>query len=73
MDMMDVALGSMSLASSEKLTQYSVNIAKKAMDSETQSAMNMLNMLPQQSFQVRGPQPGDTPAVAKGSFFDAYA
>lgn len=73
MDMMDAALGSLSLASSAQLSQYSATIAKKAMDAEAQSAANMLDMLPQQAFQVRGPQPGDTPAILKGSFFDTYA
>ncbi|MBE7009237.1 MAG: putative motility protein [Ruminococcaceae bacterium] len=74
MDMMDAALGSLSLASSGQASQYSMRIAKKAMETEAQSAANLLDMLPQQqSFQVRGPQPGDTPAVAKGSFFDTYA
>ena len=74
MDMMDAALGSLSLASSGQLSQYSATIAKKAMDAEAQSAANMLDMLPQQqAFQVRGPQPGDTPAIMKGSFFDTYA
>lgn len=73
MDMMDVALGSSSLASSGQAMQYSMRIAKKAMDVEAQSAANLLDMLPQQSFQVRGPQPGDVPAVQKGSFLDVYA
>lgn len=73
MDMMDAALGSLSLASSVQLSQYSATIAKKAMDAEAQSAANMLDMLPRQAFQVRGPQPGDTPAILKGSFFDTYA
>lgn len=74
MDMMDAALGSLSLASSGQAMQYSMSIAKKAMDAEAQSAANLLDMLPQQqSFQVRGPQPGDIPAVAKGNFFDTYA
>lgn len=74
MDMMDAALSSLSLASSGQAMQYSMSIAKKAMDTEAQSAANLLDMLPQQqSFQVRGPQPGDTPAVMKGNFFDTYA
>ncbi len=74
MDLMDAALGSMSLASSGQAMQYSMRIAKKALDAETQSAANLLDMLPQQqSFQVRGPQPGDIPAVQKGSFLDVYA
>ena len=74
MDMMDAALGSLSLASSGQLSQYSATIAKKAMDAEAQSAASMLDMLPQQqSFQVRGPQPGDVPEVMKGGFFDTYA
>ena len=74
MDMMDAALGSLSLASSGQMAQYSMSIAKKAMDAETQSAANMLDMLPQQqAFQVRGPQPGDTPAIMKWNYFDTYA
>lgn len=73
MDMMDAALGSLSLASAGQLSQYSATIAKKAMDAETQSAENLIAMLPQQAFQARGPQPGDTPAILKGSFFDTYA
>ncbi len=74
MDMMDTALGSLSLASSAQAMQYSMSIARKAMDAETQSAANLLNMLPQQqSFQTRGPQPGDVPAISKGNYFDTYA
>ena len=74
MDAMDVALGSLQMASSGQMMQYSTRVLKKAMDAEAQSAANLLNMLPQQqSFQVRGPQPGDVPAISKGSFFDIYA
>lgn len=74
MDMMDAALGSISLASAGQMSQYSMSIAKKAMDAEAQSAENLLAMLPQQpAFQARGPQPGDTPAILKGNFFDTYA
>ena len=74
MDMMDAALGSLSLASSSQMALYSMSIARKAMDAEAQSAANLLEMLPQQqAFQARGPQPGDTPAILKGSFFDTYA
>ncbi len=74
MDLMDAAMGSMSIASSGQMMQYSMRLAKAAMDTEAQSAANLLDMLPQQpSFQVRGPQPGDVPAVAKGSFIDTYA
>ncbi|MBQ9646888.1 MAG: hypothetical protein IJV43_00830 [Oscillospiraceae bacterium] len=74
MDMMDAAMGSLSLASAGQASQYSMAIAKKAMNAEAQSAANMLEMLPQQqSFQVRGPQPGDVPEVMKGGFFDTYA
>ncbi len=72
MDMMDAALGRLSLASSGQMMQYSMRIAKEAMDTETQSAEQLLDMLPQQP-QMRGPQPGDVPAIAKGSIFDAYA
>ena len=74
MDMMDAALGSLSLASSGQMMQYSMTMAKKAMDTETASAARMLEMLPDgNAFSVRGPQPGDVPAVAKGEFVDVYA
>lgn len=74
METMDAALGNLQMASSAQMAQYSMSIAKKAMYDEAQSAIDLLNMLPQQqSFQVRGPQPGDVPAIPKGSFFDAYA
>ena len=74
MDMMDAALGSLSLASSGQMSQYSAAITKQAMNAEAQSAANLLEMLPQQqALQVRGPQPGDIPAVMKGSFLDIYA
>lgn len=73
MELMDAALGSLSLASADQLTQYSATLTKKAMDEETESAAKMLEMLPQQQFHVRGPQPGDTPAILKGNFFDTYA
>ena len=67
MDIVDASLGGVQM-------QYSLRMAKKAMDTEAQSAANLLNMLPsQQSFQVRGPQPGSVPAVPKGKFFDTYA
>ena len=68
MDGMESVLGSLQMA------QYSTSIMKKAMNDEAQSVANLLNMLPQQqSFQVRGPQPGDVPAVSKGRFLDVYA
>ena len=74
MDMMDTALGSVQLASSSGMMQYSMRVLKKAMDSEAQSAASLLNMLPQQqAFQVRGPRPGDVPAISKGSYIDVYA
>ena len=74
MDGMDVAFGSLQLASSGQMSQYGTRVLKKAMDAEAQSAANLLNMLPQQqSFQVRGPQPGSVPAVSKGRFLDVYA
>lgn len=74
MDMMSAALGSLSIASAGQLSQYSATIAKKAMDAETQSAESLLAMLPQQQmFQMRGPQPGDVPAIQKGNVFDIYA
>ena len=63
--------GNIDLASS---AQYSYGVMNMAMRSEVTSDKGLLDMLPQQqSFQVRGPQPGDTPAVQKGSFFDTYA
>ncbi len=70
MDLMDTALGSMSLASSGGMMQYSMRIAKKAMDAETQSAEKLLDMLPQET---RAPRTGDVPPVMKGNFFDTYA
>ena len=74
MEMMDAALGSLQLASSSQMMQYSMSVAKKAMDAEAQAAAALLNMLPdQQSFQVRGPQPGDIPAIPMGNFIDVYA
>ena len=74
MGMIDAALSSLSLASANEMTQYSMAMAKKSMDAEVQSAAQLLEMLPQQqSFQVRGPQPGDVPTMMKGSFFDTYA
>ena len=74
MDAMDVALGSLQMASSGQMMQYSTRVLRKAMDAEAQSAANLLNMLPQQqSFQVRGPQPGDVPAIPMGIYFDTYA
>ena len=69
--MMDAALSSLSLASATQASQYSMTIAKKAMDAETLSAQNMLDMLP--PVQMRGPQPGDVPTFQKGSVFDVYA
>ena len=54
--------------------QYSYRLMNMTMKSQVQSEAGMLEMLPQQqSFQVRGPQPGDVPAVTKGNFFDTYA
>ena len=74
MGMMDAALSSLSLASANQMTQYSMAMAKKSMDDEMQSAQAMLEMLPQQqSFQVRGPQPGQIPEIQKGNVFDIYA
>ena len=74
MDIMDAALGSLQMASSGQMMQYSMRVLRNTMDAEAQSAANLLNMLPQQqSFQVRGPQPGDVPAIAKGTFLDVYA
>ena len=68
MEGMEAVLGSLSMM------QYSTSIMKKAMNTEAQSVANLLNMLPQQqSFQVRGPQPGDVPAISKGDFVDVYA
>ena len=74
MDGMDVALGSLQLASSGQMSQYGTRVLKKAMDAEAQSVANLLNMLPQQqSLQVRGPQPGTVPAVSRGNYIDVYA
>ena len=68
MEGMETVLGSLSLM------QYSTGIMKKAMNTEAESVANLLNMLPQQqSFQVRGPQPGSVPAISKGNFIDVYA
>ena len=68
MDGMESVLGSL------QMMQYSTGIMKKAMNDEAQSVANLLNMLPQQqSFQVRGPQPGDVPAIPMGNFIDVYA
>lgn len=74
MDFMDAALGSLQMASSGQMMQYSMRVLRNTMDAEAQSAANLLNMLPeQQSFQVRGPQPGDVPAIPMGIYFDTYA
>ena len=67
MDVTDAALSGVQM-------QYSLRMVRKAMDTEVESAANLLNMLPsQQSFRVRGPQPGSVPAVPKGKYFDTYA
>ena len=74
MDFMDAALSSLQMASSGQMMQYSMRVLRNTMDAEAQSAANLLNMLPeQQSFQVRGPQPGDVPAIPMGIYFDTYA
>lgn len=69
MDAMDMAIGSLQMASSAQMMQYSTSVAKMAMNNEVQSAAKLLDMLPQ----VRGPQPGDTPAIPKGNYVDVYA
>ena len=74
MDIMAMALNSLSMASSVAASEYSFGIANMAMKDDVQSAQSMLEMLPQtRSIQVRGPQPGDVPAIKKGSHFDVYA
>lgn len=70
---MSAAMNSMSMASSAQMMQYSMGVMNMGMRAEAASELGMLDMLPQQTFQVRGPQPGDTPAVMKGEFFDTYA
>ena len=63
--------GNVDLASS---AQYSYSVMNMAMRSEITSDKGLLNMLPEQSaVQARGPQPGDTPVIPKGSLFDTYA
>ncbi|MBE6909677.1 MAG: hypothetical protein E7474_08950 [Ruminococcaceae bacterium] len=63
--------GNINLASS---AQYAYSVMNMTMRSEVTSEKGLLEMLPEkQQFQVRGPQPGDVPAVMKGNFFDTYA
>ncbi|MBE7005493.1 MAG: hypothetical protein E7425_14645 [Ruminococcaceae bacterium] len=74
MDALNTALRNLGVATSSGRVQYNVSVAKKAMLSEAVSAVRMFDMLPsQRQLKVRGPQPGDTPAIRKGSFFDTYA
>lgn len=73
MDIASIAMQNLEGAASAGLLAYSARVARKAMDVEEQSAARILEMLPEQQFRVRGPQPGDTPAIPKGSFFDTYA
>lgn len=75
MDLMNAAMGSLSMASSAQMMRYSYGITNMAMKEEVKSARSMINgMLPQQqSFRVRGPQTGDVPTSPKGHFFDVYA
>ena len=72
--MMGAAMNSLHMASMGELAQYSFGIAKMAMQDQAQTARGLMEMLPDsQGLQVRGPQPGDVPAVMKGSYFDVYA
>jgi hypothetical protein len=73
MDIASIAMQNMEGAAAGGMFAYSVKVAKKAMDVEAQSAAQILDMLPEQQFRVRGPQPGDVPAIPKGDFFDTYA
>ncbi len=59
MDLMNsIASASMSLSSQKLAQQYSVSVAKKAMDSQELAAQELLAMLPQQ------------PQVPKGQYLD---
>ena len=74
MDLTSIAMDSANLAASGRMAQYSYGVANMALRSSVQSAKGLFDMLPQQqALQVRGPQPGDIPAVAKGSILDVYA
>jgi hypothetical protein len=68
------AYGNSNLASA---AQYSFSVMNMSMRSKVMNDKGLLEMLPdqqaQQRIQVRGPQPGDTPAIPKGSYFDTYA
>jgi len=62
MSMMDsIASASMSLSSQKIAQQYSISVAKKAMDTQELAAQELLAMLPQQ------------PQIPKGQFIDVYA
>ena len=69
MDPIGMALSSLETASSAQMLQYSMSVAKEVMNNEEQSASKLLEMLPP----VRGPQPGDVPAIMKGNYVDVYA
>lgn len=56
-----IAGASISMASAELMQQYSVSVAKKAMNTQEVVAQGLLEMLPQQ------------PAPAKGVYIDTYA
>lgn len=72
-DMMtDIALTSMRMSEENVATQYSIGLMRKTMDVEAQEAAQLLEMM-SQNFQVSGPQPGDIPALLKGSILDTYA
>ncbi len=59
MDLMSsIASASMSLSSQKLAQQYSVSVAKKAMDSQELAAQELLAMLPQQ------------PQIPKGQYID---
>lgn len=60
MSMMDsIASASMSLSSMQLQQDYTLSVAKKAMDSQELAAQELLAMLPQQP--------------AKGAYIDTYA
>ncbi len=62
MDMMtSIAAQSVSLSAAQTAQQYSVSVAKKAMDTQELAAQELLEMLPQQ------------PQVPMGQYLDVYA
>ncbi len=63
--------GSPDFASS---AQYSMRMLNMTMKSEVANEKGLIDMMKQQQQMLaRGPQPGDVPAAARGSFFDTYA